>query len=55
MIPVLNNVHMDQDIELKFFIVIKLVEISNVFQNEKQIYSIVDILEKVIYSLIFSF
>ncbi len=47
MIPILKNIHLDQDIELKFFIVTKLVEILNQCQNSKEIYSIVEILEKV--------
>ena len=47
MIPILNNIHLDQDIELKFFIVVKLVEFLNQCQSSKQIYLVVEILEKV--------
>jgi hypothetical protein len=47
MIPILNNIHLDQDIELKFFIFVKLVEFLNQCQSSKQIYLVVEILEKV--------
>ena len=53
LIPVCKNVHIESNLELKLFIINKLIEFSNQCQNEKQINLIIEIFIKVSFFLFF--